>query len=74
MGPKQARGGPQCLETIRAGVVVYNNNDLGNSAVSEWVGRLGGEGFWMRDYGGGTGRVGRPFGARRFSPVRGLAR
>jgi hypothetical protein len=37
------------------------------------VGCLGGEGFWVWDYGGGV-RVGRPFGARRFSPVRGLAR
>ena len=45
----QARGGPQCLETIRAGA------DVGNSAVPEWVGRLGGKGFWMGDYGGWFG-------------------
>jgi hypothetical protein len=36
------------------------------------VGRdLGCEGFWVGDYGGGV-RVGRPFGARCSSPVRGL--
>ena len=49
------------------------------SAVPEWVGPVlgrlvqAGEGFWMRDYMKG-GRVGRPFGARRFIPVRGFAR
>ena len=35
----------------------WNNSgrasDLGNSAVPERVGRLGGKGFWLRDYGGG---------------------
>jgi hypothetical protein len=35
--------------------------------------RLVSDGFWMRDYGGGV-RVGRPFGARWRSPVRGSAR
>ena len=35
----------------------------GNSAVPSTVGRLGVDGFWMRDYGGGV-RVGRPVGAR----------
>ena len=33
--------------------------DLGSSAVPEWVGRLGGKGIWVRDYGEGGG----PFGA-----------
>jgi hypothetical protein len=28
---------------------------LGNSAVPEWVGRLGGEGFWVGDYEEGGG-------------------
>jgi hypothetical protein len=37
------------------------------------IGRLGSDGFWIRDYGGGV-RVGRPFGARRRSPVSGSAR
>ena len=32
--------------------------------------RLGSEGFWLGDYGGGR-LVGRAFGARRSSPVRG---
>jgi hypothetical protein len=51
-----ARGGPQCLETIRA------QADLGNSAVPSTVGRPGGEGFWVRDYwGGGAGRGGGAF-------------
>ena len=27
--------------------------DLGNSAMPEWVGRLGGKGSWVRDYRGG---------------------
>ena len=26
-----------------------------NGAVPVWVGRLGGEGFWVGDYGGGSG-------------------
>ena len=33
----------------------------GNSAVPSTVGRLGVDGFWVRDYGGGV-RVGRPVG------------
>ena len=28
-------------------------DDLDNRAVAVWVGRLGGDGFWMGDYGGG---------------------
>ena len=54
--------------------------DLGNSAEPEWVGRLGGKGFWVGDYGcvcvyylstyykavRGV-PAGRPFGARRSS-------
>ena len=32
----------------------------------ECVGRLGGEGLWVRDY-GGEALVGRPFGARRLA-------
>jgi hypothetical protein len=38
-------------------VTIRTRADLGNSAVPECVGRLGGEGFWVRDYGGGV-RVG----------------
>ena len=34
-----------------------------DSAVPSTVGRLGVDGFWVRDYGGGV-RVGRPVGAR----------
>ena len=58
----QARGGPQDLETIRAG----GNQAL--RAVPAAVGRLGVDGFWVRDYGWGV-RVGRPLGARWKSPV-----
>ena len=37
--------------------------------VAQLVGRLGGDGFWNRDYGWGV-RVRRPFGARGMSSVR----
>jgi len=37
--------------------------------VAQLVGRLGGDGFWEKDYGWGV-RVCRHFGARRMSSVR----
>jgi len=47
--------------------------DLGNSAVPSTVGRMGGEGFWVRDYGGGVA-VRPPFWPIQIFPVRGWAR
>ena len=59
----------------------YRNKIEDNNAVPEWVGRLGGEGFWVVGdddddvfyflLRGGV-REGRPFGGRRISPIRGF--
>ena len=54
----QARGGPQYLETFRAGA---DPGTIFSAFLAQLVGRLGSEGFWDRDYGWA---VSRPFGAR----------
>ena len=46
-----------------AGVIYATSMPARDSAVPSTVGRLGVDGFWVRDYGGGV-RVGRPVGAR----------
>jgi hypothetical protein len=63
MGPC-SRPGEECPETIRAQSYVVN------SAVPSTVGRLGGEGFWVVDYGGGAGRP--PFWRTPVWPRKGL--
>jgi hypothetical protein len=56
----QARGGPQYLETFRAGA---DPGSILSAFLAQLVGRLGSEGFWDGDYRWGV-RVSRPFGAR----------
>ena len=43
--------------------------DRDSALVAQLVDRLGGDGFWKRDYGWGV-RVRRPFGARGMSSIR----
>ena len=60
-------GEPQYLETFRAGA---DPGIILSVLVAELVGRLGGDGFWERDYGWGV-RVRRHYGgARGRSSVR----
>ena len=59
-------GEPQYLETFRAGA---DPGTILSVLVAQLVDRLGGDGFWERDYGWGV-RVRRPFGARGMSSVR----
>jgi len=54
------------LETFRAGA---DPGTILSALVAQLVDRLGGDGFWKRDYGWGV-RVRRPFGARGMSSVR----
>ena len=62
----QARGGPQYLETFRAGA---DPGIILSALLAQLVDRLGSDGFWEGDYGWGV-RVSRPFGARWRSSVR----
>ena len=52
--------------TFRAGA---DPGTILSALVAQLVDRLGGDGFWDRDYGWGV-RVRRPFGARGMSSVR----
>jgi hypothetical protein len=62
----QAWGESQYLETFRAGA---DPGIILSVLVAQLVGRLGGDGFWEKDYGWGV-RVRRHFGARGRSSVR----
>ena len=63
---QQALGEPQYLETFRAGA---DPGIILSVRVAQLVGRLGGDGFWEKDYGWGV-RVRGPFGARGRCSVR----